>query len=136
MGDWQHPPHYTEQAKAYAVATRAAEIAVFVRTSLPALVEAARVHGYALAVHGSQQRDLDLVAAPWTDDASPAGPLLTALCEATARATGWGQPANRGSCDQKPHGRFAMTIVASFQIELDVSVMPLLPTKARSEGDL
>jgi hypothetical protein len=32
--------------------------------------EAARAHGYALAVHGSLDRDLDMVAIPWTDNAT------------------------------------------------------------------
>lgn len=38
----------------------------------PSLVVDARELGYALALHGSMARDLDLVAIPWTDDAASA----------------------------------------------------------------
>lgn len=38
----------------------------------PILCEAARACGYALAIHGTMQRDLDLVAVPWVDEALPA----------------------------------------------------------------
>ncbi len=36
----------------------------------PQLVEEARRHGYALAPHGSLQRDLDLIAVPWSEEAA------------------------------------------------------------------
>lgn len=45
----------------------------------PALVHAARLCGYALAVHGSMTTDLDLIAVPWVDDARPAEVLIHAL---------------------------------------------------------
>lgn len=32
----------------------------------PELAELFRTHGYALAIHGSLQRDFDLIAIPWT----------------------------------------------------------------------
>lgn len=35
---------------------------------LPELRKVARSCGYALAVHGSMERDLDLVAVPWVDN--------------------------------------------------------------------
>lgn len=31
----------------------------------PELAEIARLHGYALAIHGSLQRDFDIIAIPW-----------------------------------------------------------------------
>jgi hypothetical protein len=36
----------------------------------PDLAEIARKHGYAMAVHGTMGRDLDLICVPWTLDAS------------------------------------------------------------------
>lgn len=54
---------------------------VFYLTVLPGLVQVAREHGYALAVHGSLARDLDLIACPWTDDAAPAEYLVETLRE-------------------------------------------------------
>jgi len=130
MGEWHHPEHYSEQAKTFSRATRIAEIEVFVRAALPTLVTAARRHGYALTRHGSEARDLDLVAVPWTDEASDADTLIEALCEATKQATGWGHWASRGRSGervQKPHGRIAVTIIGTADIHLDLSVMPRVP---------
>ena len=42
----------------------------------------ARQHGYAIGVHGSMARDLDLIAIPWTVDAVSATALVDAICEA------------------------------------------------------
>jgi hypothetical protein len=43
--------------------------------------EVARDCGYAVAVHGSRQRDLDLVAVPWTEHVVAPGQLVDALLE-------------------------------------------------------
>ena len=54
---WKHiisPEHLTE----------------FYETILPKVREAARQCGYAIAVHGSMKRDLDLIAAPWMENHS------------------------------------------------------------------
>lgn len=40
---------------------------------------AARAMGYAIGVHGSLSRDLDLIAAPWRDDAKNADDLAMAI---------------------------------------------------------
>lgn len=128
MGEWHHPDHYTDQAKTYAVERMRAEIAVFLDQSLPLLRDAARAEGYALAVHGSLSRDLDLIAVPWTDEAKGADSVVAALAAATKEATGWGDVSGRdenGGKTAKPHGRVAVTIVASFELSLDISVMPL-----------
>ena len=44
--------------------------------------EVAREHGYAIGVHGSQARDIDLVAVPWMVEAVSAQDLVDAICEA------------------------------------------------------
>lgn len=41
----------------------------------------AREYGYALAVHGSQRRDLDLIAAPWTVEAIEPLTLVDLICK-------------------------------------------------------
>lgn len=46
---------------------------------VPLFAAVARPLGYAIAVHGSMRRDLDLVAVPWTDDAAPAENLVEAI---------------------------------------------------------
>lgn len=45
------------------------------------LCEVAREHGYCLAIHGSLEHDMDVVACPWTDEASDADTLAAALYE-------------------------------------------------------
>lgn len=127
MGDWHFPEHYTSAAKEFAVASRAAEIAVFVDKVLPSLRDTANFHGYALAVHGSLARDLDLVAIPWTEAAVDAETLIAALADTTREATGWGHISGRNSPHErtkKPHGRVAVTVLASAEVELDISITP------------
>lgn len=64
---------------------------------------AARVCGYALAVHGSMERDLDLIAVPWIDAACPPEALIRHLCEAI-------EADPIGAVEYKPHGRVAVSI--------------------------
>jgi hypothetical protein len=90
---------------------------VFYLWTLPGLVEVARSCGYALAVHGSMKRDLDLVAIPWTDRAVSAEQLVEAL-----RSQAGGAVPNGPT--EKPHGRRAWSILLGGGPYLDVSVMP------------
>lgn len=86
----------------------------------PQLCAVARPLGYALALHGSLQRDMDLLAAPWTETAVPADELAQALRDAVDGVF-------VGESTNKPHGRRAWTII--FQVWgdgfIDLSVMPL-----------
>lgn len=75
-------------------------------------------HGYALALHGSMQRDLDAVAIPWTNLAQEAGVLIEALC------TGMGLTIGPNSPSDKPHGRRVWTLMLSQWGFVDLSVMP------------
>ena len=80
-------------------------------------------HGYALAVHGSMTRDLDLIAVPWVEDASNHDALLSDLQEfivanTDIKADGPFRPT------VKPHGRMAYTIPMGYKGHcLDVSIM-------------
>jgi hypothetical protein len=87
----------------------------------PALAQIARDHGYALALHGSLQRDLDLIAVPWTPEASGPDVLLKALCEE------FDTPDNNKDSGPtvKPHGRLAWTIPLWWGAYIDLSIMPL-----------
>lgn len=97
----------------------------------PSLVRVAREHGYALAVHGSVQRDFDLVAIPWTPEATDALSLIKAL-KAQLGAVTWGKEIDEHYPDcagnQKPHGRVAYSLHftegGSEGPYLDISVMP------------
>lgn len=63
----------------------------------------AREVGYAIGIHGSLRRDVDLIAAPWTDDAVGNAGLVDHLCKHL--------PAQRvGGPEHKPHGRVAVTL--------------------------
>lgn len=127
MGEWRHPDHYSDWAKAFAVERMRAEIGVFLDHGLHLLRDAARAHGYALAVHGSLSRDLDLIAVPWTNEASDLDSIVSALAAATKEATGWGHVSGRSDNSwrtDKPHGRIAVTILASAELSLDISFMP------------
>jgi hypothetical protein len=113
----------------------------------PQLAKVAREHGYALAIHGSCNRDLDLVAVPWTDDAAEPSVLIEAI---RGRIDGVIVPTGThgGRWDgtkfvdaivenpsQKPHGRLAWNIhFTSCEFYLDVSVMPRKASGEITEG--
>lgn len=79
---------------------------------LPALMKIAMDYGYALAVHGSMERDLDLVAVPWVKEALAPETLVMALeyavLEASHSRAHWKKHAK--TLD-KPHGRKSYVIV-------------------------
>ena len=81
-------------------------------------------HGYALALHGSMARDLDLVAIPWTEDADSPEKLIKAFARfiITKAKVGMRPP----KPTNKPHGRLAYICPIGHDGHyLDVSVMPL-----------
>ena len=104
----------------------------------------AKEYGYALAVHGSLQRDIDLIAVPWADDAKPPEELAEAIrsiCQAMFGAAtdtdriGAANPDyfRLGQPGHKAHGRLCWT----FHLEggaqvcedggyIDLSITPLL----------
>lgn len=92
----------------------------------PMLCEIARAHGYALAIHGTLQRDMDLVAIPWTEEAVEPEVLVAAL----RKRAQWFQfepdhPILKAM--DKPHGRRAWTIPLMGDTLIDLSVMPRTP---------
>ena len=97
---------------------------------LPKLQTVARNHGYALAVHGSMMRDIDLIAAPWTEEATDDETLARALCAAVGgKIYGTMHDAKTDKVDynpvQRPHGRKGWVIHLGGPY-LDVAVMPRL----------
>jgi len=84
--------------------------------------------GYALVMHGSFTRDLDLIAIPWTDRATDAEHLVQrvalALDDLSILEKGRGRPSQ---ATQKPHGRLAWTLTFKTFGDprfVDLSVMP------------
>jgi hypothetical protein len=94
------------------------------------LTNIARSHGYALAVHGSLQSDMDVVAVPWTSEAAPADVLMEAVrrwaCKTMAAM--FGESTCVHGPEAKPHGRTAWTLCVGGISIIDLSVMPLAGT--------
>lgn len=85
---------------------------------IPVATRIARRFGYAIAVHGSMSRDLDLVAVPWVDTASEPLPMIEAIAE---MVEGKVIPVPKVAA----HGRMAWNIVFEGAWHfLDISVMP------------
>lgn len=106
---------------------------------LPPMRRAAKDAGYAITVHGSLNRDIDLVAVPWREH-GVAGPdhLVISLCGAVRGVTGRchfmsgrNQDGSGSIVDwtPKPHGRKAATLLTwcgENSANLDLSVMPTI----------
>lgn len=79
----------------------------------------AREVGYAVGVHGSLKRDVDLIAVPWTEDAAGHIALINHLCKGL-NAKQAGSPSL-----EKPHGRLAVIIqIDGYYKPIDLSIMP------------
>lgn len=85
----------------------------------PELAEIFRKHGYALAIHGSLQRDFDLIAIPWTENPSEAKTIIDEITTTfDINLIGEGT--------KKLHGRTAWTISIGFgNCAIDLSFMPI-----------
>lgn len=98
------------------------------RDLLPALRAAARRCGYALAVHGSEMRDFDVIAAPWVVEAVPPAELAEAMRESIGGFFLEGVVDGRdfSAPAQRPHGRQAWSIRLGGRGDryIDLSVMP------------
>ena len=85
----------------------------------------ARINGYALAVHGSLSRDIDLIAIPWVEHAETAGFLANELCDCLKAF--FGSCCLQGEVGIKPHGRKAYSIILSnTNVWIDLSIMPCI----------
>lgn len=116
------------------------QLKAFFTSRLPAIREAAHSHGYAIGVHGSMRRDLDLIATPWRDGASDKDTLAHAIAEAACGIT------RNGSYDweAKPLGRMATSIPCCWPEwhgeagagHIDLSVTPTTPPQAAQPAAL
>lgn len=97
----------------------------------------ARELGYAIAVHGSLERDIDIIAVPWTGAAIDARDLVRELVEVVYRVNGAAYVRDdppeeladafdwtRRNPQPKPHGRLAWSIHLGGGPYIDLSVMP------------
>lgn len=112
-------------------ATRAF-VDAFLQDVMPELTMVARGCGYALAVHGSLARDIDIIAIPWTKQADDADFLLQRLCGCLASKVG--RAFAEKAWTEKAHGRRAKTIILPGMCpEIDFSVMPTTSTEGEDQ---
>lgn len=101
--------------------------ALFYMWRLQGIQKVCRDVGYNIAVHGSLNYDLDLVAIPWVEEAVDCETLIQTICDFIG-----GSCADQGS--DKPHGRRAYIISFGGGPHIDLSVMPRIPsTKDQTE---
>ena len=79
--------------------------------------------GYAIAVHGSLARDIDLIAIPWTQDAEEDEVLVVAIANLVRAFNGFAT-VHGGAHDEKPHGRRSWVISLPGGTYIDLCVMP------------
>lgn len=85
----------------------------------PKLAEIARMHGYALAAHGSMARDFDLVCIPWIENPREPQAVVDAITEAFSIR-------QLGDPEVKLHNRLVYTIIVEFgECFIDLSFMPI-----------
>jgi len=96
------------------------ELNAHYRRVLPIIREVARNHGYAIGLHGSMKRDLDLMAFPWTEKHCKHTTLLKAIQKACC---GFSEKIDRRKCI-KPCGRRAYLIHIGMKAHLDISIAP------------
>jgi len=89
------------------------------------LAKCARNHGYALTVHGSMLRDVDLVAVPWVRRCKAPSTLVKSLRGIVEAMAGREKVYVRvsGKPSSKPHGRLAWSLYFSRDAYLDISVV-------------
>lgn len=100
---------------------------VYAAALYPEMCSLFQRHGYALAVHGSLARDLDLVAVPWSKEVSAPEAVLKDLTEIFAVRVA-------GTAEAKGHGRVAYTLTVGFgECACDLSFFPCLCSGSETE---
>lgn len=110
----------------------------FFLSRLPAIRDAAKAHGYAIGLHGTLTRDMDLIAVPWRDGAADIETLAHAVANAACGITRDGAY----EWESKPAGRMATSIPCCWPSwhgeagagHIDLSVVP--PTPAHIPADV
>ena len=74
-------------------------------------------NGYALTIHGSMQRDVDLIAIPWTNESIAPNELILLIAEKLGGTV-------VRDITMKPHGRRAYNIILEHTHFIDIGVMP------------
>lgn len=104
---------------------------------VPTIRRVARESGYAIGLHGSMTRDLDLIAAPWTKKAVSSETLALRIEKAVCKyrfIRSYKQLRKVvATYKPKPHGRIAYVIMTGQRTYIDLSVLPRLSTPRRNK---
>lgn len=76
--------------------------------------------GYALALHGSMESDMDLIAVPWVDEPQPVETLVSRLSDCLGQ-TIW-KDHHFKNAGAKPHGRQVYTLRIHGNWYIDLSI--------------
>ena len=101
------------------------ETTLYLERKYKVLAHCARNHGYALTVHGSMLRDVDLVAVPWVTRCKAPSTLAKSILGLVTAMSGREKVfvhMNKKPT-QKPHGRLAWSIHFSRDAYLDLSIV-------------
>jgi len=94
---------------------------------LPRIRETAKQLGYAVAIHGTMQRDFDLLATPWVEEAASPEELVNAIRDQVGGfiigdLTDLGRITEEPT--RKPHGRLSWNICWGGKPFIDLSITP------------
>lgn len=79
--------------------------------------------GWALGLHGSLQSDMDIMAMPWTEDATSIEIMIKALCDCFVDNPY--EPLNKIPHYEKPNNRVVYTILICSDWYLDINVIDI-----------
>lgn len=80
--------------------------------------------GWALALHGSLNSDMDIMAMPWVEDAKPVEVMIQSLINLFGKENVWHEyNMNKKPFTEKPHNRNTYTISIWADFHLDISVI-------------
>lgn len=94
------------------------ELESFYSAWLPTIREVAKKSGYAIGVHGSMKRDLDLIAVPWVNRFVKPNTLASRIQMAVC-----GLKEVRPKREKKPHGRIGYALHVGYKAYIDLSVI-------------
>jgi hypothetical protein len=100
------------------------EVRALARRIIRPLRERAKALGYALAVHGSLERDIDLIAVPWTDQARKPEALINSIRQVLNEIYPVELEVGPNVEHPKPHGRLCWSFWIRPRTYIDLSVVP------------
>lgn len=100
------------------------EVEALARRIMRPLRAEAKLHGYALASHGSMARDIDLIAVPWTEGAKSPAVLLGGLRSVLRRLYPITLEVGPNLEHPKPHGRECWSFWIRPWTYIDLSIFP------------